>query len=205
MKNNNQEFPDEIIAMLLHQSWSTLTAAQKAQIEPYFSEQEYNVLHDAMQVKQVDELSEKSKLLQAFDAHHQTKSLLNTRGWRVAASILFLGIGALQIAILTQHKSSELVTQIIKDTVFIEQQTASKTIHTYDTVYLTSESRPQKTNQHKYPKMQVAKIENQKHNITPQPDVFVTPLNALSETPNTRRKNSIKADSAFQRLTFVTL
>lgn len=205
MKNNNQEFPDEIISLLLHQDWSGLKDSQRTQVLLYFTPEEYELLHQAMQTKQVDVHSPKEKLLLEFDQHHQTTSLLNNKVWKIAAMILLFGVAVLQLIILTQHKTGKLVTQIIRDTIFIPQSTTTKPLIKYDTVYLTQ--RLNKTHHPITTTTNTLALKNKKtaHLQHLQPDVHIVSIDALKEIPNTRRKNSIKADSVFQRISFVTL
>ncbi len=205
MKNTNQEFPDEIISLLLHQNWHDLNDYDRELVKLYFSPETYDVLHQAMQIKQVDVQSPKEKLMHAFDKRHQTTLRIGNNSFKIAAIIMLFGVAALQLIILMQHKGNKLVTQIIRDTVMVQQYANTQPIYTYDTVYLTQEYLPKpvyKTERNN------GKVYTHKKTVPIQPiqpDVHIVSIDALNEVPNIRRKNSIKSDSVYQRMSFVTL
>ncbi len=200
MKNSNQEFPDELITCLLHKSWNELNENERATTTLYFTEEEYAILHEAMRLNKNVTSSSKDRLLQAFDQHHYRTFRLNTV-WKIAAMLLLFGVAALQLAILNQHKSTEFVTQIIRDTVVVEQQALTTPVHKYDTVYVTPNIISNRTvHQHKLvPKTINKQVKSLK------PDVYVVPVDELKDATLTRRKNNIKSDSTLQLLSFVTL
>lgn len=200
MKTTDQAFPDEIISLLLHKKWEDLTKSERELVQQYFAPEEYETLYKAMQVKQ--EVSPKEKLLQAFDAHHHSGIRGYSNTFKLAAMLLLFGVVALQALILLQHKNSRLVTQLIRDTVWIQPTSVTPT---NDTVYLVQdEVGPQSVKHSKTPQRSLSK-KKQEATYPLQPDVHIITLEALNDPLYARRKNSIKSDSVYQRLSFVTL
>lgn len=202
MKNSNQEFPDELITCLLHKSWNELSKDEITLAAGYFTEEEYQLLHQAMHLHPSITSSPKERLMQAFDQHH-ARSLRLSNGWKIAAMLLLFGVVALQVIILNQHKTNEMVTQIIRDTIWLKQQATIIPAHQYDTVYINSNTksvsnRPKNANTYT-PRASDKQIKSL------QPDVYVVPIDEWKDASLTRRKNNIKSDTTLQLLSFVTL
>lgn len=194
-----ETIPDNIIILIEHYPFDSLSEADKQLVQQYLSREEYDsmfqtaaLLHRNTGIFPEPAANQKGQLMDHFMQHnHRAPALWRTpvQLWKAASIILLLGGGWLLHWQTYQQKKVEYVTQL--DTVYLEKEVPVKV---YDTVYYKDEPSVTYTSNNRGD----VPAENQKLNRR-------TKERAYPGVENQRRGVSAKDDSLIQSFKFVTL
>ncbi len=214
MKNNPEDIPMIIFDLLERKSFAGLAPEEKKEVSQYFSQEEYEILHqDILNIRftinnqRSDGYIRKHELMNKFEKKYPVTGRrfeISNISWKAAAIFLFLGTGWLS-HYLTQNKNTGTVSQNGSvDTVYITKEVLSPPVKIYDTVYTLRQPSPgyQQKNIEIKSRGNVNHI-NVINRMNDQTNILN--INEADNKVNNQKGNSMKEDPLLRKFTFVTL
>lgn len=191
-------------------SFKQLSASQQKEVLFYFSEEEYNEVHQTfLNIKSASENNQeknterKSALLDHFDKHHgkiRNSTFSNVMAWQAAAILLLMLSGWLFYQVFDLKKNPYVEQIAAVDTVYVTKEIASQSEIIHDTVYRIKEVVKNRES-YFYPKEQVLQAEEAE--LPGESETF--PMLDLENLNSAQKGNSMKDDSLLRKFGFVAM